>query len=161
MSQPPPPLPNREFWVPPIDPREIAPPSREIYAAMGEDAIFLMLADFYAELEKSPIRAMFPRDMEAASRRSAAFFVGLLGGPPLYQERFGNPMMRRRHLPFAIDPAAREIWLACFDAVLANAEARYGFPPEHLEGFREFLRGFSMWMVNTAPPPPAAEAPEN
>jgi len=118
---------------------------------MGEANIFRMLADFYAALEKSPLRTMFPRDMRAASEKSAAFFVGLLGGPPLYHERYGNPAMRARHLPFAIDFEARQIWLDCFESVLANAPAEYGFPAEHLEGFRRFLRDFSMWMVNTAP----------
>jgi hypothetical protein len=33
--------------------------------------------------------------------------------------------------------------------VLADAPARYGFPDEHLAGFRAFLRDFSLWMVNT------------
>ncbi|MEZ5355870.1 MAG: hypothetical protein R2762_24825 [Bryobacteraceae bacterium] len=150
---PPPPAPERQFYVPPIDPREIAPPSREVYAAMGEDNIFRMLADFYAELEKSSIRAMFPADMAAASRKSAAFFVTVLGGPPLYQQRYGNPMMRARHAPFVIDPAARAVWLGCFEKVLESAAETYSFPPQHLEGFRQFLHGFSMWMVNTAPPP--------
>ena len=143
---------TREFYIPPIDPRQIPPPSREIYAVMGEANIFRMLADFYAALEQSSIRAMFPEDMRAASEKSAAFFVSLLGGPPLYQERYGNPMMRARHAKFIIDPGARRVWLDCFEAVLAEAPARYGFPPEYLEGFRSFLSGFSMWMVNTAPP---------
>ena len=145
---------NREFYIPPIDPRQIPPPSREIYAVMGERNIFLMLADFYAALEQSSIRALFPADMREASEKSAAFFVTLLGGPPLYQERYGNPMMRARHAKFIIDPAARQVWLDCFEAVLAEAPARYGFPAEQLEGFKEFLRGFSMWIVNTAPPAP-------
>lgn len=140
------------MYVPPIDPREIAPPSRDIYAAMGEANIFRMLADFYAALEQSSIRGMFPEDMRAASEKSAAFFVGLFGGPPLFHQRYGNPAMRARHARFPIDPAARQVWLDCFDSVLAHATANYAFPPEHLEGFREFLRGFSMWMVNTAPP---------
>ncbi len=116
---------------------------------MGEDGIFAMLAEFYAELERSELRPMFPADMLAASRRSAAFFVGLLGGPPIYQARHGPPMMRARHLPFPIDRRAREIWLDCFETVLETAPQRHGFPTEHLQGFREFLRGFSAWMVNT------------
>lgn len=121
---------------------------------MGEANIFRMLADFYGALEQSSIRAMFPEDMRGASEKSAAFFVTLLGGPPLFQEQYGNPMMRARHAKFAIDPATREVWLNCFEAILVDAPAKYGFPPEHLEGFKEFLRGFSMWMVNTAPPTP-------
>ncbi|MFN7921640.1 MAG: hypothetical protein U0Q16_16185 [Bryobacteraceae bacterium] len=139
------------MYVPPIDPRTIAPPSPEIYPAMGEANIFRMLADFYSALEQSSIRAMFPADMQAASERSAAFFAGVLGGPPLFHQRYGNPAMRARHAKFPIDPAARQVWLECFDAVLSDATQKYAFPAEHLDGFRAFLRDFSHWMVNTAP----------
>lgn len=115
---------------------------------MGEKNITRMIEDFYVELENSSIRDMFPQDMRASATRSAAFFVGLLGGPPLYHERYGNPMMRARHLPFPINQASRDVWLACFERVLENALERYQFPTQHLEGFREFLRGFSLWMMN-------------
>ncbi len=141
---------TRDMYVPPGGPPRVEPPSSDIYAAMGEEAIFAMLADFYAGLEQSSIRALFPRDMQAASEKSAAFFVGLLGGPPLYHQRYGNPAMRARHMPFAIDEAARLVWLDCFEAVLVDAPQKYGFPAEHLAGFRAFLREFSRWMVNTA-----------
>jgi hemoglobin len=135
--------------VPRIDPAQIAPPSREIYGLMGEANIFRMMEDFYRELEGSALRPLFPADMVAASRKSAAFFVGLLGGPPLYHQQYGNPMMRARHMPFAITPRARDEWLACFQRVLAHASERYGFPAQHLPGFQAFLRDFSSWMVNT------------
>lgn len=137
-------------FIPPIRPQEIAPPSRAIFAAMGEDNIRRLLADFYAELERSAIRAMFPRDMAAASQKSADFFIGLLGGPPYYHQRHGNPAMRARHAPFPIDMTARRVWLDCFETVLADAPTRYNFPAEHLPGFHAFLVGFSLWMVNTA-----------
>ncbi|HXJ80705.1 MAG TPA: hypothetical protein VMS64_18745 [Candidatus Methylomirabilis sp.] len=140
---------RRPVYIPPIDPSQIPPPSREIYARMGEANIVSMIEDFYRELERSSVRTLFPRDMMAASRKSAAFFVGLLGGPPLYHQRYGNPMMRARHMPFAITPRARDEWLGCFERVLARAPERYGFPAEHLPGFRAFLHGFSLWMVNT------------
>jgi hemoglobin len=143
---------QREIYVPPGGPPRVAAPDPEIYACMGEAMIFAMLEDFYRELEQSKLRTMFPRDMVAAAHKSAAFFVGLLGGPPLYHQRYGNPMMRARHLPFVIDEAARQEWLACFDRVLAHAPEKYNFPAEHLPGFRAFLVGFSSWMVNTAPP---------
>lgn len=135
-------------FVPPINPQQIVSPSREIFAAMGQENIYRMIEDLYVELEKSSIRDMFPRDMNRSAQKSAAFFVGLLGGPPLYQQRYGNPMMRARHLPFPIGRAARDEWFACFERVLEDAPARYEFPVEHLEGFREFLRGFSLWMMN-------------
>ncbi len=140
---------DREIYVPPGGPPRVEPPSREIYGKMGEANIFLMVADFYSELEQSNIRHLFPKDMAKASEKNAAFFVGLLGGPPLYHNRYGNPMMRSRHLPFVIDEAARQEWLACFNRVLDRAVAQYDFPEEHLPQFRAFLEGFSTWMVNT------------
>ena len=115
---------------------------------MGEENIFKMLSDFYQELGRSTIRSLFPDDLEEASKKSAAFFVTILGGPPLYYEKYGPPMMRKRHLPFKIDEEARLTWLACFEKVLDNGE-KYHFPPQHRERFWNFLDKFSTWMVNS------------
>jgi hemoglobin len=148
---------ERPIYVPPGGPPRVAPPNPEIYAAMGEEMIFAMLRDFYRELERSSIRHLFPKNMMKAADKSAAFFVGLLGGPPLYQQRYGNPMMRARHMPFVIDEAARQEWLRAFALVLEEAPTRYNFPAQHLPGFWAFLEGFSSWMVNTGPAHAAQE----
>jgi len=148
---------SRSVYVPPIDPAQIKAPSRDIYDLMGEANIVRLIEDFYRELERSSLRSLFPADMAAASRKSAAFFVGLLGGPPLYHHRYGNPMMRARHLAFPITRRAREEWLGCFERVLTDAPERYGFPAQHLPGFRAFLRDFSLWMVNADSVDGAAE----
>lgn len=137
-----------EIYVPLGGPPRVNPPSREIYGRMGEANIYLMLADFYAELEQSSIRDMFPKDMERASTKSAAFFIGMFGGPPIYQMKYGNPMMRARHMPFPIDEPARQVWLDCFNRTLDRSVEKYDFPEEHLAEFRQFLVGFSTWMVN-------------
>ena len=79
----------------------------------------------------------------------AAFFITLCGGPPMYQQLYGPPMMRRRHIPFRIDESARQEWLRCFQNVLENAVEDYDFPAEHMDGFKLFLEGFSGWMINT------------
>lgn len=139
---------DSSFYVPPGGPPQGAGPSREIYAAMGRENIFRMCADFYSKLEASEIRWMFSDDMPAASKRIAAFLVGLFGGPPLYHELYGPPQMRARHMPFPIDESARQVWLRCFKETLADAPAKYDFPAEHLPGFMHFLEDFSAWMVN-------------
>lgn len=139
---------KRQFYVPPEGPPQntISP---EIYQLMGQENIFKMLEDFYLELEKSSIRSMFPDDMKEASKKSAAFFVFLCGGPPLYQQQFGAPMMRKRHLAFPIDEAARQEWLRCFQKILENADKKYNFPMQHIPSFLDFLEKFSAWMVNS------------
>ncbi len=142
---------SKPVYVPPGGPGGVERPSPEIYAALGEDGVFELLADFYRRLGDSEIRHMFPSDLLAASERSAAFFVQLLGGPPLFNERHGPPRMRARHLPFEIDAAARGTWLAAFRATLDDSVERGVFPAEHLPSFLAFLEGFSSWMVNVAP----------
>ena len=96
--------------APPGGPPQGPGPNPAIYRLMGEANIFRMMSDFYRELEKSEIRYLFPPDMEAASRKSAAFFVTVLGGPPLYMKLYGPPRMRARHLPFEIDEQARRVF---------------------------------------------------
>jgi hemoglobin len=141
---------QRSIYVPPGGPPQGPGPSPEIYQVMGDANIFRMMLDFYKELEQSEVRHLFPPDMEEASKKSALFFIGLLGGPPLYLQKYGPPRMRARHLPFEIDEPARLVWLRCFDKVLDGAETKYNFPARHLEGFKDFLKGFSAWMVNKA-----------
>lgn len=145
---------SREIYVPPGGPPRVERPDPSIYATMGAENVIAMLEDFYLLLGESAIASMFPQgeeDLREASRKSAAFFIGLVGGPPVYQQLYGNPMMRARHMPFPIDETARLEWMRCFDMVLADAPERYNFPAEHLLGFRAFLDGFSSWMVNSAP----------
>jgi hemoglobin len=137
-------------YTPSMNPAEIAGPSREIYARMGRENLYRMFEEFYRELGASPIRAMFPQDLVVSSRKSAAFFAQLTGGPQEYSERFGPPRMRARHLPFRITPQARAEWLSCFERILERAVDEFAFPAEHLDGFRQFLQKFSLWMVNTA-----------
>lgn len=144
--------PSKEFYVPPEGPPQGAGPSHEIYKAMGEANIFQMLEDFYQQLAQSEISGMFPvhvpDGMKEASKRSAAFFVSVLGGPPLYHQMYGPPMMRKRHMPFEIDEASRQVWVATFKKVVESGLEKYSFPAEHLPSFYEFLESFSRWMVN-------------
>ena len=139
---------ERIIYTPPGGPPPGPGPNSEIYRTMGEDNIFKMMSDFYKELDKSEVRRLFPADMEEASKKSAAFFVTLLGGPPLYLQKYGPPRMRARHIPFEIDETARRVWLGCFEKTLEGADVKYQFPRQHLEGFKDFLKSFSAWMVN-------------
>lgn len=142
---------TKPIYVPEGGPGQTERPSAAIFESMGEAGVFALLAAVYDRLEETDIRHWFPEDMRAASERSAAFFVQLLGGPPLFNERYGAPRMRMRHIPFEIDEPARRIWLDAFHSALDQFIADGQFPAEHETGFRGFLDGFSAWMVNVAP----------
>lgn len=129
-------------------------PPAAIYHLMGATHIRTMIREFYNRLHTSPIKAMFARrDLEEAIERNSAYFIWLLGGPPLFQEQYGPPRLRARHLPFVITESSRQIWLNTFFDVLDNPQD-FTFPEEHLDSFKQFLSTFSKWMVNHHPPPP-------
>jgi hemoglobin len=56
------------------------------------------------------------------------FLSGWLGGPQLYTEKYGHPMLRARHLPFAIGVNERDAWIACMrqamESVIDDAKLR-------------------------------------
>lgn len=128
-------------------------PPAAIYHLMGETHIRTMIREFYGKLHTSPIKAMFAgRGLEESVARNSAYFIWLLGGPPLFQEQYGPPRLRARHLPFIITESSRQIWLDTFLDVLDHPQG-FTFPREHLDNFKQFLRTFSKWMVNHHGPP--------
>ncbi|MEE9491998.1 MAG: group II truncated hemoglobin [Gammaproteobacteria bacterium] len=64
-------------------------------------------------LEVKPVRDMHSHSMEEAGERLFRFMSGWLGGPPLYQQTYGPPRLRRRHMHIPIGNAERDQWLLC------------------------------------------------
>lgn len=147
---------QREIYTPLTGPPQTGLVPAAIFEAMGEALIFDMIASFYERLGRSEAAHLFPRGddrLRASSLKTASLFVFLLGGPPLYQQRYGPPRMRQRHLPFVIDEAARAEWMRCIRETLAEAPARWSMPSEHVPALDDFLEQFSAWMVNTSSDP--------
>ncbi|MGO4869053.1 MAG: group II truncated hemoglobin [Roseiarcus sp.] len=90
----------------------------------GDPAIAAFVARFYDIMAADPqlerIWAWHPKDMAGLKARLGDFLSGFLGGPTLYPQRYGPPMMRRRHLPFPIGRAERDLWMKCARAALAE-----------------------------------------
>lgn len=142
---------NRDIYIPAGGPPQGQPPSPDLYKLMGEEGFEALLWSFYLKLSRSKIANLFPtdnKDLQFAAHKSACFFIGLCGGPPLYHQTFGPPRLRARHLPFVIGESARQEWLACFMAALDELTESGQFPGEHRNSFDAFIVGFSTWMVN-------------
>lgn len=111
-------------------------PLQEIYGRLGGDdgggpeAFAALVEAFYAGVaEDTLLRPMYPEeDLANARERLALFLMQYFGGPTIYSEQRGHPRLRMRHIPFAIDAAARDAWLrhmsAALDAVPALAPYR-------------------------------------
>lgn len=89
----------------------------------GAAAVRRVVDHFYDRMDLradcAPLRAMHAADLDEARDKLTWFLTGWLGGPQLYVERFGHPRLRARHLPFPIDTAARDQWMACMRDALA------------------------------------------
>lgn len=93
----------------------------------GQPAMDHLAARFYHWMERMPeaaaVHAMHRMPMAEVEQRLAHFLSGFFGGPDQFRPRYGEPMMRRRHFPFAIGPTERDTWLACMRAALADSVA--------------------------------------
>jgi len=142
---------TRDIYTPPGGPPAVPTLPREILAEVGEAGVRRLLQLHYERLGASAVHHLFPpagEALRAAAERSADFFVQLLGGPRYYTDKYGAARMRARHVPFAIDEAARREWLRCFRGALDALP----FPAAHRPVFELFLDRFSAWMINTADP---------
>ncbi len=100
--------------------------SQTVYEAIGGESGVRALVDrFYDQMDRDPsmriLRDLHPADLVESREKLWWFLSGWLGGPPLYMQRKGHPRLRARHLPFAIDGVARDQWMACMRAALAEA----------------------------------------
>lgn len=79
----------------------------------GEAGIGAWVDRFYDRIAAHPLLApLFPDDLGLSKEKQAAFFVQFFGGPPRYNERFGQPWLRYRHRHVRIGPAERDAWLS-------------------------------------------------
>lgn len=125
---------------------EMTAPEFLIY--LKEEGVRQMISDHYDLLRVSAISNLFPQQDEAfemAKKHSSDFFVQVLGGHPYFNESRGNPMLRKRHLPFTITAEGREVWLTCYRDVLLSLN----IPENLIISFWNYINSFSMMMVNT------------
>lgn len=92
----------------------------------GVENIRLLVETFYDIMDSDPkahdIRVMHQADLTSAREKLFMFLTGWTGGPQLYIERYGHPMLRKRHLPFPIDESARDQWMYCIIKAMHQLE---------------------------------------
>lgn len=94
-----------------------------LYEAIGGDAtVRALTARFYELMATLPegraALATHPPDLTNAHDRLYDYLTGYLGGPPVYERKYGHPMLRRRHFIAEIGPEERDSWLFCFRRAL-------------------------------------------
>ena len=92
----------------------------------GDERVRALVERFYDLIELEPAYAVIRRlhgpDLGSARNKLYWYLSGWLGGPNLYIERFGHPMLRARHLPFSIGISERDAWLACMKQAMQETQ---------------------------------------
>jgi len=119
------------------------------YTQLGGEAGVRALVDrFYDLMDLEPacagIRGLHPTTLDGSRDKLFWFLCGWLGGPDLYQQRFGHPRLRARHLPYAIGIAERDQWMACMQQALAEC----GAEPALAERLHAAFFNTADWMRN-------------
>ena len=117
-----------------------------LYELIGEEGFGRLIRAFYRQVPHDEILSqMYDRDdLAGAEERLRDFLVGRFGGPQRYTERRGHPRLRSRHVPFPIDRAARDRWMA----LMENAFAEAALPAEAKTFLRDFLSQMATFMIN-------------
>ncbi|CAN5253626.1 globin [soil metagenome] len=89
---------------------------------------------------------MYPHDdLEGAIQRLTGFLEQYWGGPGTYSEERGHPRLRMRHLPFKVNPDARDRWLLHMRAAVDSLD----LPPLQEATLWGYLERAAHAMVNT------------
>lgn len=114
----------------------------------GEEKVQALVAHFYDLMDLEPaykeLRAAHGRTLEDARQKLGWFLSGWLGGPDHYQERFGHPRLRMRHMPFSIGIQERDQWVACMDQAMAET----GVPEALRTRLKASFMNTADWMRN-------------
>lgn len=83
----------------------------------GETGLKKLVKAYINNLETLPdtqyLRSLYPSNLDYYEQRMVEFLSGWLGGPELYLERHGMPMLREKHRALTITAEARDEWMRC------------------------------------------------
>ena len=114
----------------------------------GEERVKALVTRFYDLMDLEPaykeLRHAHGDSLESAREKLFWFLCGWLGGPDYYQEQFGHPRLRMRHMPFEIGIQERDQWVACMDQAMGET----GVPEELRARLNQSFMGTADWMRN-------------
>ena len=118
----------------------------------GHDTFERLVTRFYEGVAADPVlRPMYPEDtLDGARERLLLFLEQYWGGPSTYQETRGHPRLRSRHVPFRVDPDARDRWIGHMRVAVDSLD----LAPLNAGTLMDYLERAAHFMVNSGEPTP-------
>ena len=90
----------------------------------GDTGVRELVNRFYdymdSETGAAQVRNMHAKSLRGSREKLYLFLSGWLGGPDLYVQKYGHPMLRRRHFPFSIGKQERDQWMHCMRKAIGD-----------------------------------------
>ncbi|QWU15364.1 hemoglobin [Paenibacillus sophorae] len=95
-------------------------PEKSIFENLGgAEKLRKLVEVFYSKVQAHPrLGPLFPADIAPVMDKQYRFLTQFFGGPQLYSELYGQPMMRARHMHVPITEERSEEWLGCMGEAL-------------------------------------------
>jgi hemoglobin len=94
-----------------------------LYQQIGAAKLRKIVQSFYPLVKANPILTdLFPENISETMNKQEAFLTGFLGGPALYHQTYGHPMLRGRHMKFKITIDHARAWFECFSEAVNAVE---------------------------------------
>jgi hemoglobin len=118
-----------------------------LYERIGGDAALRQLTDKFYDLvfAHELISRLFKSDKALIKEKQRLFLTQFLGGPQLYSEVYGHPMMRARHMPHTITEDDAIAWLQCMSEAVGQLPISNELKDELFDRFPRT----AFFMVNT------------
>lgn len=93
--------------------------TKTLYEILGEDKISQLVDAFYERVYSHELLIpLFTNNIDEVKDKQFCFLCQFLGGPSYYNEKYGPPRMRMRHLPHPIDNEKKDAWLKCMKGAI-------------------------------------------
>lgn len=93
-------------------------------AAGGSKGIIKLVDSFYTYLDRmteaKPLRDLYPEDLSESKDKLARFLSGWLGGPRVYQEKYGEINIPKAHSALGLTEQHKSIWLGCMNRAISD-----------------------------------------
>lgn len=88
----------------------------------GETGVRELVKEFYDEMETNihlqELLAVHQLPLDKIREKFFEYLSGWMGGPPLFEEKYGHPRLRQRHLHVAVTRKQAELWMLCMNNAL-------------------------------------------
>jgi hemoglobin len=89
-----------------------------------------LVARVYRRIDELPqyhgIRQLQPDNLQGSQKKLFRYFSGSMAAPARQVQKYGQPMLRRRHRPFSIRNSECDQWLPCMHSAPSDKAGEAG-----------------------------------